>query len=120
MKSKYVEKREDRTRCLAVAHSVVQCYSLVPQAGDVREKLGQNLRQQPQVPSNPLTQVTVLQFLDVSPKQPLGGVRPENVQVGLELLVLGQLLGSNTPGNTVVRHLPLEQVSQVQFIEYIN
>ena len=43
------------------------------------------------------------------PEESLSGVCTEDINVCLELLVLAQFLGRNTPGDPVVRHLPLDQ-----------
>ena len=45
----------------------------------------------------------------MSPEQPLSSIEAKDVQVGLELLVLTQLLGSRGPGDPVVRDLALDQ-----------
>ena len=68
-----------------------------------------DLGQEAEVSGDSVTQITVLQLLHVAPEQPLGRLEAEDVEVGLELLVLTQPLGGRGPGDTVVRDLALHQ-----------
>ena len=47
-----------------------------------------DLGQEAEIPGDSVTQITVLQLLHVAPEQPLGRLEAEDVEVGLELLVL--------------------------------